>query len=136
MPLRFLSRIIMATKEIMKYDIENLTPAPLNQKDILDDLLFEQIFDYGEYMGGERMKPHIALGFIHDIPCMIEWNYNSHYIMVTPMKIQNNVSWTAEILVLRLTQYNDEPDCQTICNATELAGDQLKIQAAYYYKPE
>lgn len=118
----------------MNYNIETLIPAPLNQKDVFEDVLFEQIFDDGYYLSNEKVKPHIVVGFIHDIPCMIEWGFNTHWITVTPMKIQNNVSWTAEILILRLTQYNDEPEGQVICDATELA-DPLRISAAYYYKP-
>lgn len=60
------------------YDPEQLSPAPLNQKDILEDVLFEQIFDDGNYMCNEREKPHVVLGFIHDIPCMLEWSFNSN----------------------------------------------------------
>jgi len=120
------------------YDIDKLSPAPLNQKDILEDALFEQIFDDGDYMCNERVKPHVAIGFIHDIPCMLEWSFNSHCITVTPMKIENNESWTAEILILRLTQYNDEPDSQTVCDASDYQdlNGPFRISAAYYYKPE
>ena len=54
------------------------------------------------------------------------------------MKIENNESLTAEILILRLTQYNDEPDCQTICDAIDYYDihGPFRISAAYYYKPE
>lgn len=123
---------------IMNYDIDKLSPAPLNQKDIFEDFLFEQIFDDGDYMCNESIRPHVALGFIHYIPCMLEWSFNSHCITVTPMKIQYNESWTAEVLTLRLTQYNDEPDCQTICDASEYKDTigPFRISAAYYYKPE
>lgn len=120
------------------YDFEKLTPAPFNQKDICEDFLFEQIFDNGDYLCNERVKPHVAIGFIHDIPCMLEWSFNSHCITVTPMKIENNESWTAEILILRLTQYNDEPDSQTVCDASDYQdlNGPFRISAAYYYKPE
>ena len=122
----------------MNYDIETLTPAPLNQKDILEDILFEQIFDDGNYIATESAKPHLVMGFIDDIPCMLEWSFNSHNILITPLKIKNNQSWTDEIIILRLTHYNDEPDCQTICDATEIAepAGPYKISASYYYKPE
>ena len=122
----------------MIYDPDKLSPAPLNQKDIMEDILFEQIFDNGDYMCNEREKPHVAIGFIDEIPCMLEWNFNSHHITITPMRIQNNESWTAEILILRLTRYNDEPDSQTICDASEFCDvmGSFKISAAYYYKPE
>lgn len=120
------------------YDFEKLTPAPFSQKDICEDSLFEQIFDDGGYLCNERTMPHVVLGFIHDIPCMLEWSFNSHCITVTPMKIEGNESWTAEIIVLRLTQYNDEPDSQTVCDASDYYdfNGQYRVGAAYYYKPE
>jgi hypothetical protein len=54
------------------------------------------------------------------------------------MKIENNESWTAKILILRLTQYNDEPDSQTVCDASDYQdlNGPFRISAAYYYKPE
>ncbi len=120
------------------YDIDKLSPTPLNQKDILEDALFEEIFDDGDYVCNERIKPHVALGFICDIPCMLEWSFNSNHIEITPLRTLNNQSFTNEIVILRLTQYNDEPDSQTICDATEVADPVLceyKISAEYYYKP-
>lgn len=120
------------------YNTELLSPAPLNQKDVLEDVLFEEIFDDRNYIASERMKPYTVLGFINDIPCMLEWSFNSHHIEITPLRIQNNQSWTDEIIILRLTQYNDEPDCMTICDATEVADPvgPYKISADYYYKPD
>ncbi len=119
----------------MKYDPEQMIPAPLNQKDIIEDALFEEIFDDGDYVENKG-KPYIVLGFIHDIPCMLEWSFNSNNITITPLKIQNNQSWTNEIIILRLTQYNEEPDAQTICDATEFADPvgPYRICASYYYK--
>jgi len=116
---------------------EQLIPASLNQKDILEDALFEEIFDGGDYVENEG-KPYIVLGFIHDIPCMLEWSFNSNNVTITPLKIQNNQSWTDEIIILRLTQYNEEPDTQTVCDATEIADPvgAYKISASYYYKPD
>lgn len=74
----------------MNYNIDKLTPAPLNQKDILEDALFEQIFDGENYLFDESFKPHVVLGFIDNIPCMLEWSFNSNNIMITPLRIQNN----------------------------------------------
>lgn len=120
------------------YDPELLVPAPLNQKDILEDGLFESIFDDGTYIEGSEMKPYSVLGYIDGIPCMLEWSFNSNHIMITPLQIMHNQSWTDECIILRLTRYNDEPDCMTMCFATEWAEPvgPTKISASYYYKEE
>lgn len=123
----------------MIYDIDNLDPAPLNGKDIIEDGLFEQIFDDDNYIQNQRTKPYTVLGFIHGIPCMLEWTFNSNHIDITPLRTLENQSYTNEIIILRITQYNDEPECMTICDTTELSDPILgeyKISADYYYKPD
>lgn len=119
----------------MNYDPDLLTPAPLNQKDILVDALFEQIFD-DEYIEGSMIKPNTTLGYIDGIPCMLEWTFGRNTITITPLQIMHNQSWTDECIILRLTKYNDDQDCQTICDATEWADPigPYKIVASYYYK--
>ena len=50
---------------------DKLTPAPLNQKDIMEDALFENLFDY---LPGYVESNHCALGFINDEPVAVDWS--------------------------------------------------------------
>lgn len=108
---------------------EKLTPALLNQKDVLEDALFEQIFDNEMYVAESTMKPNTALGYITGIPCILEWTWNDNTISVKPLLAQSHTTHLR--IISRLTMYNKDPYCPTVCK-TEIEGDE--VYASYFYK--
>lgn len=117
-------------------DVDGLIAAPLNQKDIMEDVLFEQILeDFQDHVERDGQ----VLGWIDDIPVMIEWSFNSNQIIVTPMIIKENPSYTANIIKRRLKAYNNDETCETLCKTHvcyAIESYPVKVYASYYYKRE
>lgn len=122
------------------FKYKNLISAPLNQKDILEDCLFEELFSDGwnDYVENNGQ----VLGWIHGIPAMVEWTFNSNHIKVTPLSgvdSPSGIDAVADMIERRLTLYNDDEQCATLCATSRSYGDDgmpIKIHARYYYKPD
>ena len=120
-------------------EVKGLDKAPLNQKDIMVDGLFEDLFSDGWI--GYIENNHQVMGWIQDIPVMLEWSFNVNQIKVTPLSGVGNASdidSVAEVIERRLTRYNDEDDCMILCKTSRFYkedGMPVKVHAWYYYKP-
>lgn len=58
-----------------------ICPALLNQKDILEDALFDSIFDREDWV---EVGKNYVLGGIDEKPYMIEWAFNTNQITFHP----------------------------------------------------
>lgn len=118
----------------MKYDISKLSPAHLDQKDIMEDALFEQIFDDMNYI--ENREGTTAVGYITNTPVLLEWKYGSNVMRIIPMGITKPDKEISDKITKVLQQYNDE-DCGTLCDVIVECDDfPIEIYASYYFKPE
>ena len=112
------------------YDPEKLCPAPLNQKDIMEDALFEQLFDY---LPGYVEDNHVVLGFIDKHPVAILWRFNSNVIRIWPVVEIDNVGEAKKAIIKRLEEMNGYGDCQTCCKIEIL---QTSVKVSFYYQNE
>ena len=109
---------------------EKLTPAPLNQKDIVEDFLFEALFDYSP---GYIEDNKCVMGFINSHPVSLVWSFGSHTIRIYPNGNVDNVEEAKQSIISKLDEMNREPDCQTICKISQ---DEVSVYASFYYKSE
>ncbi len=108
---------------------EELIPAPLNQKDIMEDALFDELFDNSDYVECD----HCALGFIGKQPVSVQWSFNHNSIRIWPQRSICDHDKAKRAIIRKLTEMNNEPDAQTFCTITDLL---FSIVAKFYYKPE
>ncbi len=112
---------------------ERLIPAPLNQKDIMEDALFDQLFEYNP---GYVENDFTALGFINAVPVAVRWQFNDNTIDIyIDKRLVNDLNWATDLVRSRLEEINAYPDSQTYCEISE-QGEQGKITASFFYRPE
>lgn len=109
---------------------EKLIPAPLNQKDIMEDALFDELFDYDT---GYIEDKGCVLGFINKHPVALVWSFGSNAIRIFPNGMVDNMGDAKYSVISKLEAMNHEPDCQTICKIRQ---DKVSVYASFYYKPE
>lgn len=109
---------------------EELIPAPLNQKDIMADALFDQLFDY---LPGYVEDNKAVLGFIDGHPVALTWQFNSHVIRIWTLRDIDNCYASKCSIIKKLEEMNSEKDCQTFCEIRDLL---LSVEASFYYRPE
>ena len=109
---------------------DKLIPAPLNQKDILEDALFEQIFDY---LPGYIEDNRVVLGFIDHHPVALIWQFNSNAIRIWPIRDIDNIETAKECIKKKLEELNKDEDNQTFCKIEDML---LSIRAEFYYREE
>jgi hypothetical protein len=108
---------------------DKLTPAPLNQKDIMEDALFENLFDY---LPGYVERNHCALGFINDEPVAVDWSFGSHVIHIWPHNYKKHDE-AMNTIVKKLEEMNADKDCETYC---EIQKGKFQVTASFYYREE
>lgn len=109
---------------------KELIPAPLNQKDIMADALFDQLFDY---LPGYVEDNKAVLGFIDGHPVALLWKFNSNEIRIWPIREIDNIDEAKRSIIKVLEKLNVDTAAQTFCEIKDLL---LSVSARFYYRPE
>jgi hypothetical protein len=116
---------------------KKLSPAPINDTDVVSDFIFEEIFDYCNYV---EVGKEYVLGGIDGVPYMLTWSFgsNSFYLkslsesVVKDLDAQRvlrdyiysvNQNKHSDIIACPLT-FRDEDDDEFVCGV------------AFYYSQE
>lgn len=112
---------------------EQLIPAPLNQKDILVDALFDELF---EIVPGYIENDDTVLGFINAVPVAVKWQFDSHIIDIyIDKRLVDDLDAATECVHYRLEDLNADTDSQSYCEISEQRG-RGKITVSFFYRPE
>ena len=112
---------------------DKLIPAPLNQKDILEDALFDELF---EYMPGYVENNYIALGFINAVPIAVKWQFNDNTIDIyIDKQLVDDLDVATDLVLSRLEEINAYSGSQTYCEISRYE-KHGKITASFFYRPE
>lgn len=88
--------------------VEALTPAPFDQRNLVEDAVLENIFDGGNYLPrpNDFNNHHIYVGFIENEPalCDIEFNTNVLYLRFAYTLAKSKV----DAIKIRLTTDYDD----------------------------